>query len=317
MTGIKIIKDGEGLPESLSGTVATIGVFDGVHLGHQQLIALVVDKAKSLNLHSALVTFDKHPTRVTSPENAPKTLTKLERKLELFQENGIDYVYLIEFDQRRSETKAVEFFEQVFVAGVNAKFLYVGEDFQFGHRKQGDVALLKEEGEKNGISVSGIPLIQGHVNDDAPISSTAIRKNIENGEILLANEKLGRMFELQGKVVTGDGRGRSIGFPTANLEVPEQLIVPREGVYAAWYEKEDGSRVKAAVNIGRRPTFEENAQISSIEAHLLDFNEDLYGEIGRLLFVQRIREERKFLGVQEFQNQLEIDLTAIREILNQ
>ena len=125
------------------------------------------------------------------------------------------------------------------------------------------------------------------------------------------------MFELQGKVVTGDGRGRSNGFPTANLEVPEQLIVPREGVYAAWYEKEDGSRVKAAVNIGRRPTFEENAQISSIEAHLLDFNEDLYGEIGRLLFVQRIREERKFLGVLEFQNQLEIDLTAIREILNQ
>ena len=115
MTGIKIIKDGEGLPESLSGTVATIGVFDGVHLGHQQLIALVVDKAKSLNLHSALVTFDKHPTRVTSPENAPKTLTKLERKLELFQENGIDYVYLIEFDQRRSETKAVEFFEQVLI----------------------------------------------------------------------------------------------------------------------------------------------------------------------------------------------------------
>ncbi len=317
MTGIKIIKDGEGLPESLSGTVATIGVFDGVHLGHQQLIALVVGKAKSLGLHSALVTFDKHPTRVTSPENAPKTLTKLDRKLELFQENGIDYVYLVEFDQRRSETKAVEFFEQVFVTGVNAKFLYVGEDFQFGHRKQGDVTLLKEEGKKNGISVLGIPLIQDHVNDDAPISSTAIRKSIENGEILLANKKLGRMFELQGKVVEGDGRGRSIGFPTANLAVPEQLIVPRDGVYAAWYEKEDGSKVKAAVNIGRRPTFEESAQISSIEAHLLDFNEDLYGEIGRLLFVQRIREERKFSGIQEFQSQLEIDLTAIRTILNQ
>jgi riboflavin kinase/FMN adenylyltransferase len=317
MTGIKIIKDGEGLPESLSGTVATIGVFDGVHLGHQQLIALVVEKAKSLGLHSALVTFDQHPTRVTSPENAPKTLTELERKLELFQENGIDYVYLIEFDQRRSETKAVEFFEQVFVAGVNAKFLYVGEDFQFGYRKQGDVALLKEEGKKNDISVSGIPLIQDHVNDDGPISSTAIRKNIENGEILLANKKLGRMFELQGKVVAGDGRGKSIGFPTANLAVSGQLMVPREGVYAAWCEKEDGSRAKAAVNIGRRPTFEEDAQISSIEAHLLDFTGDLYGQICRLHFVQRIREERKFSGVQEFQNQLKIDLFAIREILNQ
>ena len=134
------------------------------------------------------------------------------------------------------------FFEQVFVAGVNAKFLYVGEDFQFGYRKQGDVALLKEEGKKNDISVSGIPLIQDHVNDDGPISSTAIRKNIENGEILLANKKLGRMFELQGKVVAGDGRGKSIGFPTANLAVSEEIMVPREGVYAVWYEKEDGSR---------------------------------------------------------------------------
>ncbi|MEG3585711.1 MAG: bifunctional riboflavin kinase/FAD synthetase [Actinomycetota bacterium] len=317
MTGIKIIRDGEGLPESLPGTVATIGVFDGVHLGHQGLIALVVDKAKSLGLYSAIVTFDQHPTQVTSPQNAPKTLTKLDRKLELFQENGIDYVYLIKFDQKRSETKAVKFFEQVFVAGVNAKFLYVGEDFQFGYRKEGDVALLKEEGKKNGISVLGIPLIQDHVNDDVPISSTAIRKNIESGEILLANIKLGRMFELQGKVITGDGRGRSIGFPTANLAVSEQLIVPGEGVYAAWYEREDSSRVKAAVNIGRRPTFEENAQISSIEAHLLDFDEDLYGEIGRLLFVQRIREERKFSGVQEFQNQLKADISAVREILNQ
>jgi len=317
MTGIKIIRDGEGFPQSLPGTVSTIGVFDGVHLGHQGLIALVVDKAKSLGLYSAIVTFDQHPTRITSPQNAPKTLTKLDRKLELFQEHGIDYVYLIKFDQKRSETKAIKFFEQVFVTGVNAKFLYVGEDFQFGYRKEGDVALLKEEGKKNGISVSGIPLIQDHVNDDVPISSTAIRKNIESGEILLANIKLGRMFELQGKVVTGDGRGKSIGFPTANLAVPEQLIVPGEGVYAAWYEREDGSRVKAAVNIGRRPTFEENAQISSIEAHLLNFNEDLYGGIGRLLFVQRIREERKFSGVQEFQNQLKTDLTAVREILNQ
>ena len=315
MTEIRIINDGESLAEKLVGTVATIGVFDGVHLGHQALFKLVVNKAKELDLTPAVITFDQHPTKVTSPDNAPKTLTKIKRKLELFQENGIEYVYLIKFNQKRSETSAKEFFREVFVAGINAKYVYVGEDFQFGYRKEGDVNLLRSEGEKAGIEVSGIPLIKDQTIKESAISSTAIRMHLQNGEMALANKKLGRMYEYEGKVIEGDGRGSSIGFPTANLGVDQELAIPAEGVYAAWFQCQSGAVKKAAVNIGRRPTFKDDDPILQIEAHLLNFDGDLYGQLGRLSFVQKIREEKKFKSLEEFQGQLRADLTNIRSLL--
>ncbi len=316
MTGIQIIQDGNNLPDSESGTVATIGVFDGVHAGHQALLALVVEHAKELGLASAVVTFDKHPTKVTSPQHAPKTLTELDQKLELFYNNGIEYVYLINFDKERSKTLATRFFQEVFVEGIHSEVIYVGEDFQFGYQKEGDLELLRREGEKIGVTVNGVPLKQDSSNDDEPISSTVIREHLEHGDIELANRKLGRLYECRGQVASGDGRGRAIGFPTANLAVPQHIAIPAEGVYAAWFFQEDGTKEKAAVNIGRRPTFKEDASKPVIEAHLLDFEGDLYGKIGKLHFVKRIRQERKFSNLDEFQGQLREDLEMVRAILS-
>ncbi|HJM27612.1 MAG TPA: bifunctional riboflavin kinase/FAD synthetase [Acidimicrobiales bacterium] len=315
MVAIQIIRDGENLPDSVRGTVATIGVFDGVHLGHQALIALVVEEAKELDLETAVVTFDRHPTQIISPDNSPKTLTSIDRKIELFQDHGIDYVYLIKFDQERSQTPAVNFLEEVFINGVRAKSIYVGEDFQFGFRKEGNVELLHTEGKKAGVNVTGVLLVHGQSEEEGPISSTAIRDHLELGEVSLANKKLGRMYECQGKIISGDGRGQTIGVPTANLLIDPEILLPAVGVYSAWYQRPDGSRKKAAVNIGRRPTFEDCSHDVSVEAHLLDFEGDLYGETGRLFFVKRIREERKFSGVPELQNQLRNDLATVRKTL--
>ena len=312
---IQIIDDQSSIPDNAQGTAATIGVYDGVHLGHCQLLSQLREKSKEQGLATAVITFDQHPTRVTSPENAPKLLTSFSQKMELFESQGIDYVYIIKFDKRRSMTPAGEFFHSVFVEGVRAKAIIVGEDFQFGHNREGDVAFLKREGAKEDIEVQGLHLFRHSFSPDIVVSSTAVRMKLADGDMQMATEMLGRRFELEGTVVEGDKRGRQIGFPTANLSIPEEMLLPRDGVYACWYYRPDGSRYMAAVNIGLRPTFQTNDSKSILEAHLIGFDGDLYGESGRIEFVEYLREERQFDGVDALTTQLKSDVQASQSLL--
>ena len=312
---IQIINDQSSIPDNAQGTAATIGVYDGVHLGHCQLLSQLREKSKEQGLATAVITFDQHPTRVTSPQNAPKLLTSFSQKMELFESQEIDYAYIIKFDKRRSMTPAAEFFQSVFVEGVKAKAIIVGEDFQFGHNREGDVAFLKREGAKEDIEVQGLHLFRHSFSPDIVVSSTAIRMKLADGDIQMATEMLGRRFELEGTVVEGDKRGRQIGFPTANLSIPEEMLLPRDGVYACWYYRPDGSRYMAAVNIGLRPTFQTNDSKSILEAHLIGFDGDLYGESGQIEFVEYLREERQFDGVDALAAQLESDVQASQSLL--
>jgi len=311
---MQIISDGSAVSGDVR-TACSIGVYDGVHLGHQALLAQLRDHADRSGLATAVVTFDKHPALITRPANAPKLLTSLDQKLELLDLAGIDYVYLVEFTEERAQTSAADFFREVFVDGVRAKAIIVGEDFHFGRGREGNVELLHAEGEGRGIDVTGLELVKISADALEPVSSTAIRRKLAGGDIAAVNAMLGRYFEVRGTVVEGDKRGRLIGFPTANVPVSKQMAWPADAVYAGWYIHEDGSRSMAAINIGRRPTFYEHAEQSLLEAHLLDYDGDLYGGQARVQFVQFLRSEQRFEGIDALGAQLKLDISAAREIL--
>jgi riboflavin kinase/FMN adenylyltransferase len=296
-------------------TAVTIGVFDGVHLGHQHVLAVLRREADARGVASAVATFDTHPALVLRPENAPKQLTTLEQKLELLEANGVDIVYLVHFDEARSRTEPETFVEQVFVDALRAKAVVVGEDFHFGRGRQGNVDRLREMGEAFGFDVRGLELIQHAPDAPEPVSSTAIRRALSGGDVAAAAAMLGRPYEVRGVVQHGDERGRTIGFPTANIPVSKQMAWPSDGVYAGWYTRPDGAVHPCALNIGRRPTFYEHAQQSLLEAHLLDFEGDLYGEEARVSFVEFLRSEHRFDGIDALAAQLKKDVEHARQIL--
>jgi riboflavin kinase / FMN adenylyltransferase len=296
-------------------TAVTIGVFDGVHLGHQHVLGELRRVADERGVASAVATFDTHPALVLRPENAPKLLTTLEQKLELLEANGVDIVYLVHFDEARSRTEPRAFVEQVFVDALHAKFVVVGEDFHFGRGRQGNVDRLRELGGSFGFDVRGLELIQHDPDAPEAVSSTAIRRALAGGDVAAAGAMLGRPYEVRGIVQRGDERGRTIGFPTANIPVSKQMAWPSDGVYAGWYTRPSGERYPCAINIGRRPTFYEHAQQSLLEAHLLDFEGDLYGEEARVSFVEFLRSEHRFEGIDALAAQLKKDVEHTRELL--
>jgi riboflavin kinase/FMN adenylyltransferase len=297
------------------GSVVTIGAYDGVHLGHQAVIAEVRRLAAERGLRSVVVTFDRHPAEVVRPESAPKLLTALDQKLELLGATNVDTTVLVHFDEVRSQESAEEFVRRVIVDQLATKLVVVGEDFHFGHHRQGNVSLLREAGERFGFDVLGLPLILRADGVDEPVSSTAVRRALAGGDVDIATTLLGRPFEARGIVVRGDQRGRLIGFPTANVEVPSQMCLPADGVYAGFYERPDGVVHPCAINLGRRPTFYEHADHSLLEAHLLDFDGDIYGERAQVRFVGFLRSERKFDGVEALVAQLNHDIESARRIV--
>ncbi len=292
----------------------TIGAYDGVHLGHQTVISEVRRLAGELEAQSVVVTFSRHPAAVVRPASAPKLLTDLPQKLELLAETGVDATAVIQFDAQRANEEAADFVRHVLVDCLRTRLVVVGEDFHFGRNRTGNVALLRELGARWDFEVLPIPLV-GERADAGPVSSTSIRRAISAGDIDTANRLLGRPYELRGIVVAGDQRGRLIGFPTANVEVSGELCLPGDGVYAGWYERPTGERHPCAVNIGRRPTFYEDADVSLVEAHLVDFDGDLYGESARIEFVRSLRPERRFDGVEALAAQLRLDVESARAIL--
>ncbi|MGI9624784.1 MAG: bifunctional riboflavin kinase/FAD synthetase [Acidimicrobiales bacterium] len=312
---MQIIRDGDSLPANVGGTAVSIGVYDGVHLGHEALLGRLQQRAESEGLATAVVTFDRHPALVTRPANAPKLLTTLDQKLELLDAAGVEYVYLVEFTPERAQTSATDFFEEVFVRGVRARSVVVGEDFHFGRDRGGNIDLLQDMGQAHGIEVVALELVKLEVESPEPVSSTAIRRKLAGGDIRAANAMLGRRFEIRGPVIMGDQRGRTIGFPTANVPVPKHMAWPADAVYAGWYLRPDGERHMAAINIGRRPTFYEHAEQSLLEAHVIDFDGDLYGEQAHVQFERFLRSEQRFDGIDALAAQLKQDVERARQIL--
>ncbi|MGE0878504.1 MAG: bifunctional riboflavin kinase/FAD synthetase [Acidimicrobiia bacterium] len=313
---MQLISTDEQCPRPAEGTVVTIGAYDGVHVGHRLVIDEVRRRAAAINAKSALVTFDRHPALVVRPESAPRLLTDRDQKVALLAETGLDFTMIVHFDADKARQTPEEFVRQVLVDCLNARTVVVGEDFHFGHQRRGNVALLRALGKELGFDVDGLELLGRTDGIDEPVSSTAIRRALAGGEVDVAARLLGRPFEVRGEVVQGDQRGRLLGFPTANVMVPDAIAMPADGVYAGWYERPNGDVHPCAVNLGRRPTFYERADHSLLEAHLIGFDGNLYGEQARVRFVAFLRSERKFDGIDALKAQLGHDIESASQILN-
>jgi len=295
-------------------SVVTIGAYDGVHRGHQAVIEQVRQQAKILDAHSVVVTFDRHPASIVRPESAPLLLTDVDQKLELLAATGLDATCIVKFDEDSSREAPSDFVKRVLVDGLSAKRVIIGEDFHFGYKRGGNVAMLRELGPKFDFDVTPIELISRGDGVDEPVSSTAIRRALAGGQVELATQLLGHHFEVRGVVVHGDERGRTIGFPTANIEVPNQICIPADGVYAGIFDRQDGTKHICAINLGRRPTFFEHAEHSMLEAHLLDFSEELYEEKVKVTFTHFLRGERKFENIDALKMQLKLDIEQTRAV---
>jgi riboflavin kinase/FMN adenylyltransferase len=275
---VEIISDPDTCPAAGQGHALTIGAYDGVHLGHRAVIRSTQQTAASLGVDMAVVTFDPHPAQVLRPGNAPQLLTDTEQKLELLDQCGVDTVVVVPFDEERATETAEQFVQQVLVGCLQARAIIVGHDFRFGANRAGNVSILRAMGAEFGFDVEGVQLLPRPDGKVESISSTAVRRALAGGEVATAARMLGRHYEIRGPVVEGDQRGRTIGFPTANVAVPRQIALPADAVYAGWYVDPEGHKLPAAVNIGKRPTFYQDAEHSLVEAHLLDFDGDLYGQ---------------------------------------
>lgn len=304
------------LAETVPGrpSVATIGAFDGVHLGHLYLIEKVKAEASECGAASAVVTFDRHPASVVRPESAPLLLTSLSYKLELFEAAGVELALVLEFDRSRASQSAEQFVDEVLVGYLRARAVVVGHDFHFGRDREGDVALLQRIGARAGFDVTGLRLAAAGPGGE-PISSTRVRRLLAGGDVRGAAALLGRWHRLQGLVSHGDKRGRELGFPTANLAVGKDMQLPADGVYAGWYLRPDGTRHQTAISVGRQPTFYTTREFSLVEAYLLDFQGDLYDELGTVELVGRLRGQERFEQVEALVDQMASDEAQTRRTL--
>jgi riboflavin kinase/FMN adenylyltransferase len=315
---VQVIRNSTACPRPSEGSAVTIGAYDGVHLGHRAVIGEVRRLANERELSTAVVTFDRHPATVVRPESAPRLLTDLDQKLELLDSTGVDYCHVVHFDAERATETAEDFVHRVLVDCLNTRVVVVGADFHFGHHRRGNVALLTEMGKELGFDVLGLDLV-GADGQAAPagsqVSSTAIRSALSAGDLATANLRLGRPHQVRGVVKLGDQRGRQLGFPTANVAVPEDVQLPADGIYAGWFTRADGSVHRTAISLGRRPTFYVDQRESLLEAHLLDFDGDLYGESVRVAFVEHIRGEIRFDSVDDLIAQMARDCDEAKRIL--
>lgn len=291
-------------------TALAIGNFDGVHRGHRHLLDRVQAAARSFGGESVALTFDPHPTRVLAPDRAAPLVVGLDRKLELLRDAGVDAAVVQRFDLSFASQTPQEFAEQV-VLGLRAREVFVGEDFHFGRNREGNGATLVTLGAQLGFRAHVVaPLEVGSI----PVSSSRVRRALAEGDLALAGALLGRDYDLDGLVIAGHRRGRTLGFPTANLAT-ECEALPRDGVYAVRVTQLGSAGPAdhpAVMNIGTRPTFRAGR---SVEAHLLDADVDLYGRTLRVVFVARLRDERRFEGVDALKAQIGADVTAAREAL--
>jgi riboflavin kinase/FMN adenylyltransferase len=317
---VRVVHDLSTDDAPADGSVVTIGAYDGVHLGHQALVRLVRELATARGLDAACVTFDRHPAEVVRPESAPCLLTTLEQKLELLAATGyLDTTVVLAFDEARSHEPAEDFVREVLVAGLRARVVVVGADFHFGYRRHGTVRLLEQMGAELGFEVLGLGLVPV-VGDPTglPYSSTAIRRLLHAGQVADVAALLGRPprpYEVRGTVVTGEGRGRELGYPTANIDVAARQCLPADGIYAGTFVAEDGIERVGAMSLGRRPTFYPDATSSLLEVYVLDFDGDLYSQTVKVRVHERLHDERRFDSADALVEQMRRDVEATRRIV--
>jgi len=295
----------------LGNSWVTIGVFDGVHRGHQAVIQRLVSGSRAAGMNSIVVTFYPHPPVVLGKNNFPSYLTSPDQRADLLFQNGIDTVITLNFDREMAEYPALVFMETL-VRRIALQRLCVGVDFALGHGREGDIPRLREIGLQLGYSLEVVePLLE----DGERISSSQVRRHILDGDMPAAAHLLGRNFSVDGRVVPGDGLGKTLGFPTANLEYWPERVMPASGVYATWAWV-DGIRLPSVSNLGTRPTFEHAVSKIRLEAHLLDLHQDLYGKTLQLEFVNRLRAEMRFPSVAELVEQVGKDKITAKEVLD-
>lgn len=306
---MKILRHAHELDRGSRKVSLAIGVFDGVHLGHQQVIRQAVADARQHEGLAVIVTFDAHPNTVVAPQHLPPLLQTIPQKLRAIAALDADATLLLHFDEALSKQPAEEFIRQLAHDLVRVASLCVGSDFIFGHQRGGNVALLKKLGVELSFAVHGLGSVA--LNGET-VSSTRIRESVRGGDFNAAGQMLGRPYALAGEIVHGDARGRELGFPTANLPVAG-LVLPPHGVYAA-HATVAGRIHRAAVNIGLRPTLGSPAPRLLVEAHLLDFSGDLYGQEMELTFVEKLRDEQRFASLDELRQQISRDVVRAREV---
>ncbi len=290
-------------------SIVSIGVFDGVHLGHQRLIRRLVAEARATDRCSVVLTFFPHPDVVLKHVSGRYYLTSPEERARLLLDLGVDWVLTHPFNEEVRRIRAADFVDQM-REHLKMSALWVGPDFALGYQREGDVAFLREQGAQKGFVVETVNLMLGESGEI--ISSSRIREALRAGDVAQAAVWLGRPYQVSGEVVHGDHRGRTIGFPTANVDVWEEQLLPSNGVYACWAHLGD-EQFMAVTNIGVRPTFDGDGL--TVEAHLLDFDRDIYGERLRLDFVRRLRGERRFSGVDALVAQIRQDVEEGRAVL--
>jgi riboflavin kinase / FMN adenylyltransferase len=299
----------DDVPPGWGRCVVTIGVFDGVHRGHQQIVGRAVRRAAEVSVPSVVLTFDPHPNAVVRPGTQPPSLSSPEYKAELLEGLGVDVLCVLPFTREFSRLEPAAFVEEVLVRRLHAARVVVGEDFRFGHRAAGDLDTLRGLGERFGFATEGVPLLY---DGDVRVSSTFVRSCVEAGDVVAAAAALGRPHRVDGEVVRGDMRGRLLGYPTANLRAEEQVAVPADGVYAG-YVRRAGERLPAAISVGSNPTFQGTQR--RIEAYILDFDKDIYGETIGVEFVRRLRAMARFDSVDTLLAAIRRDVEQTRDLL--
>ena len=284
-------------------TVLTLGVFDGLHLGHQLIMKTVVDRAKTIGAVPTVITFEPHPRAVLHSESAPPLLQTFDQKIEALGVLGIEQTIVIHFDQAFSQIRAEDFLRDVVVDRLHAKEVYLGRGFFFGHNREGNIDLLRRVSSQLGFVADEVPEVRLR---GKRIGSTMIRQLLTDGRVNLARRMLGRPYGVEGPVARGDARGVGLGFPTANVQ-PHNRVIPRRGVYVTSTLIE-GQWRRSVTNIGVRPTFGDALE-PSVETHVINWSGDLYGDVLRVRFLHRLREEKKFASIDELKKQIESDVT--------
>jgi riboflavin kinase/FMN adenylyltransferase len=302
---MRIIRGLESVPPEVRASAVALGTFDGVHLGHRAILGAAVSRARAAAVQAVACTFDRHPMEVLLPDRAPRPITTLEERLALIGDTGVDAVVVLAFTRELAAVEPEAFIKDVLLDRLRARDIVVGYNHRFGRRARGDARMLQELAGRFGFQADVVPPM---LVDGVAVSSTGIRAALQRGDVAAAARGLGRLYAIAGTVTSGAGRGRTLGFPTANIESDRPLLLAR-GVYRGVVTL-DGHEHAAVVNVGVRPTFGETTL--AIEAHLLDFGGDLYGRRVRLAFTARLRDEMRFASVEELKAQVARDIAAAR-----
>ncbi|MCG8426175.1 MAG: bifunctional riboflavin kinase/FAD synthetase [Chromatiales bacterium] len=305
---MQVIRGLHNLCAAHRGCVATIGNFDGVHLGHRAVLANLQAKAHELGLPTTVITFEPQPLEFFAPDRAPARLTRVREKLLALQDAGVERVVLLEFNAKLAQMEAADFVQQLLVDGLDVRYLFVGDDFRFGCERQGDIELLRQVGREHGFEVENR---QTFMVGDARVSSTRIREALSQGDLEAAESYLGRPYMICGRVAHGYERGRTIGFPTANIDL-HRKVSPLQGVYAVSVHGLPQGVLSGVANIGNRPTVEGDNRYL-LEVHLFDFAEQIYGAHLQVEFCKKLRDEQRFESFEALRQQIELDARTARE----